>query len=450
MHIVIVGAGEIGWYLAERLGREHHDIVVVEIDPGRAGAIAEQLDLQVVNGSGSSPSVLSEAGIQRAELLAAVTENDEVNMVASLLGREHGVAKTVVRLQSNELRGDAGENLRAAIGADLVIDPDADTADEILELVHATGADEVYPMADGDLYVLGAEITPDSSVVDRTLAEIAADHGPDRDFIFGAVTRNGTTIIPRGDQRMEAGDHVRVLATKGATRHVLELLGVPGGYARRVMILGAGAIGSRVADRLQREGAEVVVVERDPARATELAEQLHRCVVIQGEVTDTNLLAEESVGRMDAVIAATGEDASNVLACAFAAAEGTGFTVAVLHSLSLLPLVRRFGINAALSPRTASANAVLNHIRGGGTTAVATFLESDAEVDELVIHEGSPADGAVVSDLDLPQDLIIGAVNRSGAKSEIVHGSTVLAAGDRIVVFARPTGLAAAQAYFGE
>ncbi len=448
MHVVIVGAGEVGWFLAERLGNEHHDVVVIEIDPAAANMIAEQLDVQVVIGSGSSPSALVEAGIGKADLLAAVTQNDEVNMIASLLGRENGVTNTVVRLQSGELRTDIAANLMDAIGADLVIDPDADTADEILELIHASGADEVYPMAAGSLLVIGCEITKDAEVAGRTLAQIGEDHGAGREFIFGAVTRDGVTTFPRGDHRLEPGDHVRMLVTKEARHQALELLGHPGGLARRVMILGGGAIGFRVADHLQREGVEVIVVERDHARAADIAERLRRCVVVRGEITDTDLLSEESIGRMDVVVAATGEDSSNVLACAYAAAEGAPFTAAVLHSLSLLPLVRRFGINAALSPRTASANAVLRYIRGG-TTAVTTFLETDAEVDELEIEAGSPADGVAVSDLVLPTDLVIGALIQPGRPALIVSGRTVLNAGDHIVVFARPGALAKAQSSFG-
>ncbi len=447
MHVVIVGAGEIGRFLAQRLGNEHHDVVVIELDAARAASVAEQLDVQVVVGSGSSPAALNEARIDRADLIAAVTPNDEVNMVAALLAKEHSVASTVVRLQSDELRGQAGGQIVKTIGADLVIDPDADTADEILELIHATGANEVFPMAGGDLLVIGADIGTDAPVVGRTLAEIGSAHEPNRQFVFGAISRERRALVPRGDQTLLAGDHVRILTTKNARRQALRLLGLSGSYAKRVMVLGGGRIGFRVADRLQTEGVEVVVIERDPIRAAKIAEKLRNCVVVQGEIADTDLLAEESVGRADAVIAATGEDPANVLACAFAAAEGTGFTVAVLHSLSLLPLVRRFGINAALSPRTASANAVLRHIRGG-TAAVATFLESDDEVDELEIHAGSPADGVAVADLRLPNDLVIGAVIRPGSQAEIVSGQTVLNAGDHIVVFASPDALTAAQSVF--
>ena len=441
MHVVIVGAGEVGWYLAQRLGAEGNDVVVVEQNEVIAAAIGAELDVQVVVGSATVPSVLQAAGIERADLLAGVTQNDEVNLLASLLAKEFGVEQTVVRIQTEELRGPLGERLLSTMRADVIIDPDADTADEIMELAHVSGADEVYPMSGGELLVLGAVVGVSSPFVGHDLAEIGRSFEPDWKFLFGALTRNGETVIPRGDQVLDAGDHVRVLTTRAARREILELLGVAKRQARRVMVLGGGAIGTRVAEQLQREGATVVLVERDPERAKRLSEVLPRVTIVQGDITDTELLLEESVSRMDLVIAATGDDASNVLACAYAAAEGDAFTVAVLHRLALLPLVRQFGIDAALSPRTASANAVLRHIRGG-TASVATFLESDVEVNEFEIEVGSSADGIVVADLHLPHSVLLGAVTRADGTAEIVRGRTKLYAGDNVVVFSRPDALA--------
>ena len=445
MHVVVIGAGEIGWYLAQRLGAEHHDVVMIEANATRAAAIGSQLDVQVVVGSGTSPSTLKAARIERADLLAAVTDSDEANLVASLVAQQFGVANTIVRIQSDELRGVDGEALRKAVGADLVIDPDADTADEILELVHTTGADEVYPMAGGDLQVIGCVIGEHAPLAGQSLADIGRAFEPNWEFLFGAVTRGGKTSIPRGEQLLLPGDHVRVLTKRSARNQILELVGAPGGAARKVMVLGGGAIGTRVARSLHAEGIEVTLVERDVVRARRLAEELQRAVIVNGDITDTELLAEERVGQMDLVIAATGEDSSNVLACAYAAAEGA-YTVAVLHRLALLPLVRRFGINAALSPRTASANAVLQHVRG--TDSVATFLESDNEVDELTIEAGSRADGAVVSAMALPHDILVGAVVRVDGSSEIVRGHTRLWANDHIVLFASAEALGEARAFF--
>lgn len=447
MHVVIVGAGEVGWYLAERLGAEDHDVVVIEQDEHIASAIGEVLDIQVIVGNGCHPSVLVDAGIDRAALLAGVTQNDEVNLIASLLAKEHGVPKTVVRIQTEELRGPAGRGLLDAVGADVVIDPDADTAIEILELVHLSGADEVYPMAGGELVVLGAVIKAGSDMAGRKLSEVGVAFEPHWEFLFGAVTRRGRTVIPRGDEVLEAGDHVRVLTTRAARRETLQLLGAASRRVRRLMVLGGGAVGSRVAASLSAEGAEVVIVERDLATAERLAAAMPKVRVINGDITDIELLTEESVATMDVVVATTGEDTANVLACAFAAAEGSGFTIAVMHRLALLPLVGQFGIDATLSPRTASANAVLQEMRGGAGS-VATFLESDVEVNEFTVERGSAADGAVVAELHVTRAVLLGAVVRADGVVEIVRGPTRLAAGDKVVVFARAGDLGKARQLF--
>ncbi|MGH1493668.1 MAG: NAD-binding protein, partial [Acidimicrobiales bacterium] len=315
MHVVIIGAGEVGGYLAQRLRAEGLDVVVVESDPARASAVRSDLDVQVINGSGSDPSVLIEAGIGRADLLAAVTQNDEVNLIASLLAKQHGVKTTVVRVESEAMRGKDGAGLLASVGADVVVDPDAETADEILELVHTTGADEVYPMANGELVVIGAFVSDTAPVANRSLEEIGRSLGDEWDFLFGAITRNGETVIPRGDQMLQPGDHVRVLSRVSAQTDLLRLLGVASSRARRVMVLGGGAIGYRVAARLEREGVDVVLVERDENRARDLSTTLHRTLVVRGDVTDTELLLEESVGQMDAVVATTGEERFVTVAC---------------------------------------------------------------------------------------------------------------------------------------
>ena len=447
MHVVIVGAGEVGWYLAQRLGAEGHDVVVIEQNEAIASAIGAELDVQVVIGSATLPSTLQAARIDRADLLAGVTQNDEVNLIASLLAKEAGVPQTVVRIQTEELRGESGEPLREAMRADVVIDPDADTADEVMELTEASGADEVYQMSGGDLIVLGCTIGKGSALAGSTLAEIGASFEPDWSFLFGALTRGGETVIPRGDQRLEAGDHVRVLTSRHDRNKILELLGASHRRAKRVMVLGGGAVGSRVAERLEMAGADVVLVEHDLDRARVLSERLPRITVVRGDIEDTDMLSEESISDKDLVIAATGDDAANVLACAFAASGRDTFTVAVIHRLSLLPLVRQFGIDAALSPRTASANAVLRHVRGG-TASVATFLESDIEVDEIEIEAGAEADGAVVSELHLPHSIVLGAVIRPGEPGRIIRGYTVLNAGDNVVVFARPESLPALRKVF--
>lgn len=439
MHVIIVGAGEVGWFLAQRLGAEGNDVVVIEQNEAIASAIGAELDVQVLAGDATTPSVLRGARVERATLLAAVTQHDEVNLLCSFLAKQAGVEQTIVRIQNPELRGGDGQALREAMGADVIIDPDADTADAILSLVDAAGADEVYPMSGGDLVMIGAVIGESSPLAGQLLGDVASSIGADLGFVMGALSRDGRTLLPRGDQRLDAGDHVRVLTTTSAQHRTLELLDASLASPKRAMVLGGGAIGSRVAEMLQGRGTDVVLVENDLARADQLSERLHRVTILHGDIQDVDFLDQESISEMDLVVAATGNDAANVLACAFAATGPRTFTIAVLHRLSLLPLVRRFGVDAALSPRTASANAVLHQIREG-TGSVSTFLESDIEVDEMVVESGSPAEGRPVSSLDL-SEVVLGAIVHADGRGELIGGPSVLQAGDNVVVFVRPSSL---------
>ena len=213
MHVIIVGAGEVGRYLAQRLGAEGHDIVVVEQNEVIANAIGQELDVQVVVGNATVPSTLRAARIDRCRHPRRRHAERRGQPRRLAAGQERGGPQTVVRVQTEELRGPSGQALLDKMEADLIIDPDADTADEIMELVHVSGADEVYEMSDGDLVVIGATIGDESVMAGSTLAEIGQSYEPEWRFLFGALTRNGETVIPRGDQRLEAGDHVRVLVT---------------------------------------------------------------------------------------------------------------------------------------------------------------------------------------------------------------------------------------------
>ena len=447
MHIIVVGAGEVGTYVAERLSREGHDVAVVERDAGRLRSIEEHLDVLTVGGSGTHPQTLERAGVDKASLVVAVTSDDEVNMLTSLLAKQAGVERTVVRLEATELRGSEAEDLRDAIGADLVIDPDEETAQEIIELLEYPGATDVAVMGGGEVIVIGARLGPQSPIIGQTLSAVAKAYEPDWDFLFGAISRGDQTIIPRGDHRLKADDLVRVVVKRRARRELLGLLGLDRRAPRRVMLLGGGRTAEIVADRLEDRGAEVVLVERRPARARELAERLDRVLVLQGEITDADLLADAGAGSFDVVIALTGEDDANILACLYAKSSGCAETIAVVHRLSLLPLLSEIGIDVALSPRTATANGVLRFVRGGAT-AVATFLEEDSEVLELEVREDSPADGAIVAELRLPKDVLVGAIIRDG-KAQIGRARSELRGRDHVVIFAMPDSVNEVRRIFG-
>ena len=436
MHVIVVGAGEVGSYVAELLTRDGNDVAVIETDRQRSGDLGDRLDVLVVNGSGTHPHVLEEAGIAKAELMVAVTSNDEVNLIAALLAKQAGVARAVVRIEAKSLRGRDAQRLRQAIGADLVIDPDAETAAEILELLEAPGATEIAQLAGGEVIVIGTTLQSGAPLCNQSLSELGEQYEPDWDFLVAARTRGGETVIPRADERLQADDHLWVVAKRRSKRDVLKLLGLQTESHRRVLLLGGGRTAEIVADSLSERSGSVTLIERDPARARQLAETLDGVLVIEGDITDAELLAAEEAGSYDAVLALTGQDDANILACLFAKSLGASETIAVLHRLALRELLEDVGIDVALSPRTASANGVLRFVRGG-VAKVATFLAADFEVIEVEVAGGSTADGEAISNLRLPRDVLIGAFVRDG-KPQIGRGRSQLRQRDHVIIFLRP------------
>ena len=436
MHVIVVGAGEVGSYVAARLSRERHNVSVVDIDADRLRQLAAELDVLTVVGSGTHPSVLSDAGIDNCELVVAVTSKDEVNLVASLVAKQRGVDKTIVRIEAEELRSRSSAELRQTFGADLVIDPDYETAERILDLLDYPGASEIAVMAQGEAIVIGARLEADAPIVGRRLSEIAAEYEPDWEFMVGSISRGEQTYIPRTDYMLMEDDLVRVVCKRRARRRVARLLGLGTGSVRHVLLLGGGRTAEILAARLVSRGVEVVIVERDPERALELAEDLADVQIFEGDITDADLLEETNLGRFDAVAALTGEDESNILACLYAKSVGASETIAVVHKLALLSLLDSAGVDVALSPRTATADGVMRFVRGD-VAAVATFLESDAEVLELEVEQGCPADGSLVKDLKLPKGVLVGAIVRDG-KPQIARGRSRLRGRDHVVAFATP------------
>ncbi len=448
MRIVVVGAGEVGSYVADRLSREGHDIVVIDRDRDRLAELNQDLDLLTVMGNGSSPRTLAEARIDRADIFVAVTDRDEVNLIACMQAKSAGVEFTVARLQDGDLRSGAdGRRIQAQAGVDMCLEPYQETAEAIKTLLLYRGASDVKEMADGEVLLVGARLAENAPVVGKTMSEIGDEYEPEWDFIFGALNRDGETSVVRKDTVLQPHDLLRVLCRRKGQRELRRILGVSLNELKRVMILGGGRIAELLATALIADGVRVVIIERRPERCVELSEAIPGSLVLNGDITDSDLLAAEDVGRFDAVVAATGEDDANVLACLFAKSEGATETIAVVHRLSLLSLLDQVGIDAALSPRTASADTVLRHVRGD-VTAVATFLEGDVEVVEFEVQPESPADGTAVGDLGLPSGVLLGAIIRDG-NARIARGRSVLRARDHVVVFAKPQLVAEVKRAFG-
>ena len=439
MRVIVVGAGEVGSYIADRLSRQGIDVYVVERDAKRAAHLAETLDVEVITGSGTHPSVLALAGVDSADLLVAVTKSDEVNLVASMLAKEADVPRTIVRLEADELRGRDAAGLRRASQADLFIDPDEETAQEVLSLIEMPGASEVAKLGNGEVFAIGARVPVDAPIVGKSLIEIGVENEPEWDFIVSTIRRGDETVIPRGDYTIEAGDLVRVVCKRSARRKVAKLLGLARDVPREILLLGGGRTATLVAKKLSQTGARVQMIERDPDRARHLAEKLDGVRVLNGDITDSDVLDEADLPRIELVAALTGEDDANVLASVYAKSAGVPETIAVVHRLNFLSLLDQVGVDAALSPRTATANGVLRFVRGD-VAQVATFLQGEVELLEFEIHSNAQADGRSIAELKLPRDVLIAAIVRDG-RSQIARGRTTLRKGDHVIVIAEPSSV---------
>ncbi len=436
MRIIVVGAGEVGSYIADLLSREGVDVTVVERDAKRAASLAERVDVEVITGSGTHPATLALAGVDSADLLVAVTKSDEVNLVASMLAKEADVPKTVVRLEADELRGHDAAGLRRTAQADLFIDPDEETAQEVLALMELPGASEVAKLGNGEVLAIGARVLDGAPIVGKSLIELGVENEPEWDFIVSSIQRGEKTIIPRGDYMIEANDLVRIVCKRGARRQVAKLMGLERDVPREILLLGGGRTGELVAQKLKHTNARVQMIERNEERARVLAEHLDGVRVLHGDITDSDVLDEADLPRVELVAALTGEDDANVLASVYAKTAGVPETIAVVHRLNYLSLLDQVGVDAALSPRTATANGVLRFVRGG-LAQVATFLHGEVELLEFELHGGSNAEGKLISELNLPREVLIAATVRDG-RPEIARGRTTLRKGDHVIVITEP------------
>jgi len=436
MRVIVVGAGEVGSYIADRLSREGIDVTVVERNAKRAAHLAESVDVEVITGSGTHPEILSLAGVDSADLLVAVTKNDEVNLLSSLLAKQADVPRTVVRLEAPELRGFDAAGLRRASQADLFIDPDEETAREVLSLIEMPGASEVAKLGNGEVLAIGARVPDHAPIVGKSLIELGVENEPEWDYIVSSISRDEETVIPRGDYTIEAHDLVRVVCKRTARRTVAKLLGLARDVPREILLLGGGRTSQLVAEKLRHTGARVQIIERDPDRARTLAERLDGVRVLNGDITDSDVLDEADLPRIELCAALTGEDDANVLASVYAKSAGVPETIAVVHRLNFLSLLDQVGVDAALSPRTATANGVLRFVRGD-VAQVATFLQGEVELLEFELHSGSAADGRSIAELRLPREILIAAIVRDG-RAQIARGRTLLRKGDHVIVISEP------------
>ena len=438
MRVVVVGAGDIGLQLSKRLGHEQHDIHLIEADRDKVLRASEQLDAFVVEGNGASLANLREAGIEQAAVLAAVTDNDEVNLMACRLAKKIGVETTIARVRSDEFTRPDFILSPRELGTDTIIHPERETADAVVRLLHRSNATCAVEFEGGKIQMLGLPLERSSALLNVPLAELLERHNHPPMRIV-AIERNHHTLVPGGGDQLLNGDQVFVVCDPDYIPTFVELTGNKPLPMRNVMILGGGMIGRFIAqdvgDRHIKPHANVKIIEGDQRRAQRIADDIPHALVIHGDGTDLDLLRSEGLNEMDAFVAVTGDDERNIITSLLAKQLHVPRVIAMVNKVEYFDVTPDLGLDALVSKQLLTVNAVQRTISRRDVASIASVPGLNASVTEYIAQRRSRITRRPLSKINFPADAIVGAVMKNG-HMEIPSGDTQIEAGDRAVVFA--------------
>ena len=436
MKIIILGAGQVGGTLAEHLASEANDITVVDTDGDRLRELSDRLDIRTIQGRGSFPTVLRQAGADDADMLVAVTNSDETNMVAcqvayTLFNTPTKIAR--VREPAYLTRGGLFSN--EAIPVDVLISPEQVVTNYIKRLIEYPGALQVIDFAGGKAQLVASKAYYGGPLVGQPLSELRR-HMPGVDTRVAAIYRRNRAIVPQGDTVIEPDDEVFFIAARGNIRAVMsELRRLEDSY-RRVVIAGGGNIGERLAEAIESR-YQVKIIEKSPARCRHLSEVLDSTIVLQGSASDRDLLLEENIKDADIFLALTNDDEANIMSSLLAKRLGARKVITLINNTAYVDLVQGGEIDIAISPQLATIGTLLTHVRRGDVVSVHSLRRGAAEAIEAIAHgdaRSSKVVGRRIGDIALPPDTTIGAVIRD-EEVLIAHDDTVIESGDPVILF---------------
>jgi len=435
--IIILGAGQGGGTLAANLASEHNDITVVDLNSERLHELQDRFDIRTVTGMAAHPNVLHQAGADDADMLIAVTNSDEINMVACQVAYSlHRTPTKIARVRSaNYLAKSAGLFGNEAFPIDVIISPEQVVTNHITRLIEHPGALQVLDFAEGQLQLVAVRAYFNGPLVGRELRYLR-QHMPSVDTRVAAIFRRDRPILPEGTTIIEADDEVFFIAAKNHIRAVMsELRGLEHNY-KRIIIAGGGNIGERLCDALENR-YQVKIIERNIGRCQFLAEKLSKTIVIKGNASDQDLLLEENVEDTDIFIAVTNDDEANIMSSMLAKRLGARKVMTLINNPAYVDLVQGGDIDIAISPQQATIGSLLTHVRRGDVANVHSLRRGAAEAIEAIAHgdeKSSKVVGKAIGDIDLPEGTTIGAVVRKD-QVLIAHDDVVVESDDHVVLF---------------
>lgn len=436
MRIHFAGGGHCAEYVARRLIREGHDLVLMDQDEARCRSLQENLDAQIVAGNVTSIADWKKAGLSGTDMFVACTDHDEMNIAACLIANDlaPGAVKAV-RLRTPEFAEWQRMLQQLGVSVDRVVHPESDIVARILRVLSIPGVSDIRDFVGGRVKVFSMNVEHDSWLVGQSLQSFhQTEHAEHTNLCV--IFRGTQAIIPLDEEKLVAGDHIYVATSAGALEESLALMGVARRERiRQVFIVGGGEVGLELARALESQKVQVKLFERDAARCEILAGALEDTLVINTDGTDQDALIREHIQGADAFISLTADDDANLIACMLARRLGVEKVVPMLNRLNYLPLAQRLGINTSVSRRVKAADALLEFIRKGGVLSVRTLGDEEAEAIELEVPETSSYTGKPLADIGLPPGIKVAAIVRPDGEVVIADGRSVIEAGDHMVVF---------------
>lgn len=432
MFVVVIGLGQVGRHVVRTLERKRHDVVAVDAELAAIQYIEEHHDVQSVMGYGASQRVLMDAKADQADLVCAVTNNDEVNLIAALAARNLGAKRTIARVEGRQwgASDDSTGVEYGLLGVDVVFNPKLLIARELSKIAQSHGAAEVIELANDRVEIVAVDLDESSKRTHQPLARIPFPEG----MLIAAVVRDHDLFVPGGNDVLLPGDRIylvglpdKLIAAEDLFTYTKE--------AQSICIVGGGVIGESLASTLLQTGASVTLIERDKDRARRIKEEQPRATVIDGDGTDLALLKEYDIGTFDLFAAVTGEDEVNLMAALLAKNHGAKRTATVVHRPDYVDIHQQLGINSVLSPRQLASDHVLRYVRHRDFKPVATLEGGQAQVIEIRALEGARAIGTPLQQMRVPRGAILCAILK-GDQAIIPHGDTVIHAGDTVVALA--------------
>lgn len=428
MYIVIIGMGEVGRHLLRVLEHEGHDLVAIDERTEAIAYVEDHHDVMTLIGYGARHELLVQAGVQRADLVVAVTDQDEVNLIAALAAKQLGAKKVIARAQGDAWASHSEGVRYGLLGVDVVINPRILVAQELTRIARSHGAVDVIDLAQDRIELVQIQIGDDARLANKPIMKLALP----RDTLVAALVRDGRLLVPGGADVLASGDRIYLIGRSEAILAAEDLF-TSRREARRVCIVGGGVVGSALARNLISDGTEVLIIERNRETAERLSVEVPRATILCGDGTDRQLLEEEEVGTYDLVCALTAADEVNLMAALLARRVGVGRTAALVHRADYMPIYTQLGVDIVLTPRAVASDHILRYVRGGSVQSLTMLEDGQAEVAELKVPRGARVVGVPLKRMGLPRGALLAGIVH-GDQVLIPRGDDVVHAGDTAIL----------------